>query len=211
MANAELDNNNVDNAVKILQSGLRIFPDYPVAYLLLGKTYALMGGYEKAVECFRRGSDILGTKQTFTHYLTEIDAIRKRRSLFKSTTGAALPRTIKAPVNPAEETGLFQQEKKTKSVQELTSSIDEKLEHLAKEISKAKISVPNQPPAKEKDFLEQLTNDSMLISETLAKIYLAQNEYNEAIKVYEKLIKKDSLKSEYYSGKIIEIRAKINS
>jgi len=211
MANTELDNNNVDNAVKILQSGLRIFPDYPVAYLLLGKTYALMGGYEKAMECFKRGSDILGIKETYNHYLTEIDTIRKRRTLFKSTNGNTFPGVVKSPVKPQDENSLFQQEKKLTSVQELTSSIDNKLEQLAKEISKAKISTTNKPPSKENDFLEQLTNDSMLISETLAKIYLAQNEYNEAIKVYEKLIKKDSGKQTYYTGKINEIRAKINS
>jgi len=51
----------------------------------------------------------------------------------------------------------------------------------------------------------------MLVSETLAKIYLAQNEFNEAIKVYEKLIKKDSARYDYYTGKIKEIRTKINS
>lgn len=51
----------------------------------------------------------------------------------------------------------------------------------------------------------------MLVSETLAKIYLAQNEYNEAIKVYEKLLKKDYDKYDYYTGKIREIRTKIDS
>ena len=211
MANGELDNNNVDNAVKILQSGLRIFPDYPVAYLLLGKTYALMGGYEKAAECFKRGSEILGSHKTYDFYLTEIDTIKKRRSLFKSTTGNVFPASAKAPAKPENEGGLFHQEQKSKSVQELTSSIDEKLDQLAKEISKAKITATNQPGKKETDFLDQLTNDSMLVSETLAKIYLAQNEFNEAIKVYEKLIKKDSARYDYYTGKIKEIRTKINS
>lgn len=212
MANTELDNKNVDNAVKILQSGLRIFPDYPVAYLLLGKTYALMGGYEKAKECFKRGSDILGIRETYNYYLAEVDAIRKKRSLFKSTTGSTSFSTApKVPVKPQDQNNLFQQEKKSTSVQDLTSSIDEKLDLLAKEISKAKISTANKQTVKENDFLEQLTNDSMLISETLAKIYLAQNEYNEAIRVYEKLLKKESGKQEYYTGKINEIRAKISS
>ena len=211
MANAELAGNNVDSAVKILQSGLRIFPDYPVAYLLLGKTYALMGGYEKATECFKRGREILGSHKTYNFYLKEIDSIKKRRSLFKSTTGNVFPSSAKGPSKPRDEGSLFHQEKKSKSVQELTSSIDEKLSQLAKEISKAKISTTNQSGKKETDFLDQLTNDSMLVSETLAKIYLAQNEYNEAIKVYEKLIKKDSAKYDYYTGKIKEIHTKINS
>jgi tetratricopeptide (TPR) repeat protein len=211
MANAELENNNVDNAVKILQNGLRIFPDYPVAYILLGKTYALMGGYDKAEEYFKRGSEILGSSETYRHYLNEISVLKKRRSLFKSTSGRTIPRSPKVPIKSEDENSLFHQEKKTSSVEKLTSSIDEKLDQLAKELSQAKISANNQPDIKQKDFLNQITNDNMLVSETLAKIYLAQNEYNEAIKVYEKLLKKDYDKYDYYTGKIREIRTKIDS
>lgn len=211
MANAELENNNVDSAVKILQSGLRIFPDYPVAYMLLGKTYALMGGYDKAEEYFKRGSEILGSSKTYQHYLNEIDAIKRRRSLFKSTTGRIFPPSPKVPVKSEDENNLFRQEKKTSSVEELTSSIDEKLDRLSKELSRAKISTANQPNTNQNVFLDHITNDNMLVSETLAKIYLAQNEYSEAIKVYEKLLEKDYHKRDYYTGKIREIRTKINS
>jgi tetratricopeptide (TPR) repeat protein len=48
----------------------------------------------------------------------------------------------------------------------------------------------------------------MIVSETLAKIYVAQNEYDEAIKVYEKLIKKEPSRYEHYTGKIKEIRSR---
>jgi tetratricopeptide (TPR) repeat protein len=211
MANTEIENNNVDSAVKILQNGLRIFPEYPVAYMLLGKTYALMGGYDKAEEYFKRGSEILGSSETYQHYLNEINSIKKRRSLFKSTTGRTVPLSLKDSVKPDDDDGLFRPEKKTSSIEELTSSIDEKMDQLAKEISQAKISTNNQAGTKENDFLEHITDDNMLVSETLAKIYLAQNEYNEAIKVYEKLLEKDYDKHDYYAGKIREIRTKINS
>ncbi|MEJ2506205.1 MAG: hypothetical protein P8Y81_08070, partial [Ignavibacteriaceae bacterium] len=117
----------------------------------------------------------------------------------------------KVSIKSEDENSLFHQEKKTSSVEKLTSSIDEKLDQLAKELSQAKISANNQPDIKQKDFLNQITNDNMLVSETLAKIYLAQNEYNEAIKVYEKLLKNDYDKYDYYTGKIREIRTKIDS
>lgn len=211
MANAELENNNVDSAVKILQNGLRIFPDYPVAYILLGRTYALMGGYDKAEEYFKKGSELLGSGETYHHYLNEIIEIKKRRSLFKSTRGKTVPLSPKNQVKPEDDDSLFHQKKKATSVKELNSSIDEKLDMLAKELSQAKISTNNQLGTKQNDFLDHITNDNMLVSETLAKIYLAQNEYNEAIKVYEKLLKKDYVRYDYYTGKIQEIRAKIDS
>lgn len=47
--------------------------------------------------------------------------------------------------------------------------------------------------------------DDNLVSETLAQIYLSQNEAGEAVKVYEKLIKKYPLKKLYFQGKITEI------
>jgi outer membrane protein assembly factor BamD (BamD/ComL family) len=46
-----------------------------------------------------------------------------------------------------------------------------------------------------------------LISETLAKIFLNQGEVNEAVKIYEKLIKKYPLKQLYFESKIKEIRS----
>jgi predicted Zn-dependent protease len=47
--------------------------------------------------------------------------------------------------------------------------------------------------------------DDNLISETLAKIYLTQGQKNEAMRVYEKLIKKYPLKKIYYETRIKEI------
>lgn len=53
---------------------------------------------------------------------------------------------------------------------------------------------------------EHVTNaEDSIISETLAKIYLSQNEKTEAIKIYEKLIKKYPLKKLYFEAKIAEI------
>jgi tetratricopeptide (TPR) repeat protein len=51
----------------------------------------------------------------------------------------------------------------------------------------------------------------MIVSETLAKIYVAQNEYDEAIKVYEKLIKKEPSRYEHFTEKIKEIRSRLIS
>jgi tetratricopeptide (TPR) repeat protein len=63
-----------------------------------------------------------------------------------------------------------------------------------------------QPAVSESGGFESYEN---LISETLAKIYLTQGEREEALKVYEKLIKKHPLKKLYYEAKILDIKSGI--
>lgn len=207
IADSEIEENNVDSAVDILHSGLKTYPDNPVALFLLGKAYALMGNYNKATEFFRRGSNICQSEETYKHYLREIESLKKRRSLFETTRGKSFYDPSEIDDEETKGPDLFNPEDKNQSEQELVSSIDEKLSHLADEISKAKLSNSSGTTIRSTDFENVLVNDNMIISETLAKIYIAQHEYDEAIKVYELLIKKNPANSENYSGRIREIRA----
>jgi len=211
MANVAIEENNIDAAIEFLQSGLKTYPNHPVAYLLLGKAHALMGSYGKALEYFKIGSDILGCDETYDYYQRELDSIKQQRSLFETKRSNSFFNSSKSVDDIIDENSLFNTGNGSESVQKITSSIDERLEQLAQQISKAKLSSSVKSITKEMDFLEQLSVDNMIVSETLAKIYVAQNEYDEAIKVYEKLIKKDSARYDYYSGKIKELRSLINS
>ena len=49
----------------------------------------------------------------------------------------------------------------------------------------------------------------MFVSETLAKIYVTQGEFREAIEVYQKLVKKTPSKQEYYLQKISELQSQL--
>ncbi len=90
-------------------------------------------------------------------------------------------------------------------------TVDKSLDELAKKISRAKIpEISSDLIMPETDFVE-LPEESMIVSETLAKIYLAQGEYNEAVKVYQKLCVKNPDKKEYYDKKIKEIKEEFNS
>lgn len=211
IADSEIEENNIEAAVDILQSGLKTYPDHPVAHMLLGKAYALMGNYNKATEIFKKGSEIIQSDRTNEYYAKEIKSIKENRSLFETTRKDIFfnPEEIKHSKNNTPD--LFVQESNYRSENDLALSIDDKLAQLAEEISKAKLSTTSPSDKTNQDSDNIFNKDNMIISETLAKIYMAQNEYDEAIKVYEKLIKKKPGDYDHYSNKIKEIRAKLNS
>ncbi len=211
MANLQIEENNVDEAVEILRAGLKTYPEYPVAHLLLGKAFAMGGNYGKAIGCFKKGSNIIQSDDTFDFYVNEIERMKKQRSLFEASRGDSFFSSSKNLNKPTKTPDLLIEKSETKEEKKLAGSIDNRLAQLADQISKVKLSASKENFDKVSDFKDILFQDNMIVSETLAKIYAAQNEYGEAIKVYEKLLKKEPSKYEHYTEKIREIRSKLIS
>lgn len=189
-ANYELQNNNLDNALKILQNGIVDFPNHPVAHILLGKTLAQSGNYTQAASHIKTAALLLNSDKTQEYYLNEFEAFKSHRSVFQSSSRKAF----------------------------LTDTADAKkkssTEHIDnKELGQSLLETLNEINSGEKKFVQKqnsensLPNDNMIISETLAKIYLAQGESEEAVKVYSRLMKKSPDKRDYYQKKIDEITA----
>jgi len=211
MANSQIEENNIDEAVEILRAGLKTYPEHPVAHLLLGKAFAMMGNYGNALEYFKKGSDIIQSDETYNYYVNELEKIKKQRSLFEASRGNSFFNSTKNLQRAVNEPDLFNAKSETKAERELAVSIDERLAQLAEQISKVKLSASTGSTVTHTDFTGILSQDNMIVSETLAKIYVAQNEFDEAIKVYEKLIKKEPSRYEHYTGKIKEIRSRLIS
>ena len=211
VANSELEKNNIDEAINILDAGLRIFKEHPTAHILLGKAYALSGKYSDALDLFEKASKILQSEKTYDYYVNELESIRKQRSLFETTNGNAFFNSSVESDLSISDDDIYYTGTGTSSSADLIASIDERLEQLAEEISRAKLTHSFDRSSPDKDLLDNLPDDNLILSETLAEIYLSQNEHDEAIRVYEKLINKDASKTEYYTGKILEIRSKLES
>ena len=211
VASTQLENNNIDEAIDILNAGLKIHKEHPTANILLGKAYALRGNYSEAIDLFEKTSKILRSDATYDYYFNELEKIREQRSLFETTKGSAFYQASDDAESSIIDNEIFEQETENTSGEELAASIDERLEQLAEEISKAKLSPSYEGASSENEIFENLTDENLIISETLAKIYYTQNEYEEAIKIYKKLINKDASKYDYYIEKINEIRAKQSS
>ncbi len=189
-AGYELDKKNLEESIEILIKGLKNFPNYAVPYILLGKTYALKGDYTEAIENIKKGSDLIPSKKTYDFYLNEIENIRNKISLGFSN------------VNKAEEASSAKEE--MYGINSLPK--DEKLRDLVREISpEQKTEHPVERTEQEKSF-----GKNIIVSETLAKIYISQGEYNEAIEIYNLLKEKHPDKVEYYSKKIEELKSKFD-
>ncbi len=193
----ELENNNHDLAIEILEEGLRESPDFPTPYFILGKIYSFKEEYSKALKCFKKGSELIGSNKTYEFYLRELENLRR----------------VKTPIKMRGFDNLQTESKKgefSETDSEGKSDLEDNLNELAEKISHAKIPTITDEN-KTTDFeVKDFSDSSMIVSETLAKIYIAQGELQEAIAVYEKLSKKNPGREEYFSQKIVELKSKLS-
>ena len=214
-AEAEMENNHIEKAIEILNSGLKLYPDYSAAHLLLGKARMLTGHFDAALKSIKAGCANLHSPRTYEFYLSEIEEAKKQRSLFDSSKRTSFfdpPNVIEQQVKSSAvkiELGVPDETKDEPVEQAPFTNVDDRLEEIAKKISFAKIKEPRSDFNYEDSVGRRLGESSLIVSETLAKIYIAQQEYQEAITVYKKLIQKNPSKQEYYQQKIIEIQSKI--
>ncbi len=208
-ANTEIENNNLEKAIEILQSGIKFFPKYSAAYFLLGKSFALVGNYNQAIKEIKIGSDLIHSQKSYDYYFKEIDTIRKQRSFFESNSRSSFFNNKTEPEIMQE--NLFETQDEDSPFVPKDESVDDRLEQIAKEISSAKISQPINTKEPVNSVIDGLQEEFMIVSETLAKIYVAQGELKEAIDVYKKLIKKNPHNTNAYLKRIDELNKELNS
>ena len=195
IADWELENNNHDLAIEILEEGLRESPDFPTPYFILGKIYSSKEEYSKALKCFKKGSELIGSIKTYEFYLRELENLRR----------------VKTPLEMRGFDNLHSESKRDELPDsEDKSDFEDNLNELAEKISHAKMPAIADEN-KQSDFeAKDFSDSSLIVSETLAKIYVAQGEFREAIAVYEKLSQKNPGKEEYFSQKIAELKSKLS-
>lgn len=209
MANTEIENNNVDKSIEILQDGIKNYPQYAAAHLLLGKANSLIGNYSIALKSIKTGSDLIHSQRTFDYYFKEIENIKKQRSLFESNTKSAF--MIEEDEREENQPDLFIEKEEQDEYIEKAIPVEDRLDQLARDISFAKLPEALESSPSIEYRAEDFSGTSMIVSETLAKIFVAQGELKEAIEVYKKLIKKNPHNIESYLKKIEELDKELNS
>ena len=203
----EIENNNFDEAVFILRQGLKSYPGNPVAILLLARTNALMGKKELAAKLIRKGSNLVHSKETYNFYMEELDSLEKHAAV-PGLRGEKI--FFNENADSKEDENFVLPDIKEEDKPEETEAIENRLEQLAKTIASAKLPPPGDEKNIEIPALDRLSENNLVVSETLAQIYVSQGQYNEAIKVFNNLIKMKPAMTDYYSEKIEEIKIKFN-
>lgn len=180
VANGEIEKNNPEKAVEILNDGLAVYPNYPVAHILLGKALMLLGKYRESLDSYRKGSELINSPEVYDYYLQEVENLKKQRILFETSHK---PGFIAAVDNENTKDRKISLEKELSSFDSLNDN---------------KITPVTRKPG----------GDS-IVSETLANIYITQGELREALSIYERLLNKNPQKRDYYQQKISELKAEL--
>jgi tetratricopeptide (TPR) repeat protein len=187
----EIDKKNITGAIEILENGIKNYPYFPPAYITLSKAYALSGNYKLSLDALKTGTDLMHSKKTYDFYVREIEGIRRHQNLYNVKD------------NPGrQELSSLQNKPET---DESMKDIEDRLEELAREISSSKIPPGSSDFKPEAEKNDNSASGNIIVSETLAKIYISQGEIEEAKKVYLKLIQKHPDREDYYRKKIDEL------
>lgn len=189
-----LQSNDPHSALSILEKGLKIFPDHPLAFILMGKVHVKLGELGLAKFFFKKSSELQNSNQTFIYYKNEFKLTDKQTSPFDSSRGSIF-------INSTDEDLL-----KELLLPAKTDSIEDRLSQIAEELINKRIERTEDLSFEEKNQKEYSPDKSKLATETFANIYLSQGQKNEAIKIYELLLQRNPEKKDYYLEKIRVIR-----
>ncbi len=197
LANFYLSSNEPQNAISILENGLKSFPDHPLAFILMGKAHVMINELEMAEFFFKKSSELLNTNQTFTYYKKEYNLPEKHLSPFNSLRGSIFINSSEVDILKTED-----------EINDTTKPVEDRLSQIADELMNKRLEQTDNFLSPEADQQAYSPDKSKLATETFANIYLSQGQKNEAIKIYELLVNRNPEKKEYYLEKIREIRSK---
>jgi tetratricopeptide (TPR) repeat protein len=199
LAGIEIEKNNLDKALDILNEGLKTYPEFSVAYFLLGKIQTLKGDYSQALSYIKKGSELIHSPRSFEFYLNEIDILKKQRSFFNISRWTEFAnQTLLGKSNSTSKK--TNDKKYDDTIEETLTKLTQEIEGATESIKEARNKIEE---SKSKDNFKQ----DLVVSETLAKIYINQNELQAAISVYKKLLKKNPEKKDYFNSKIEELNS----
>ncbi|CAM3348765.1 tetratricopeptide repeat protein [Rhodothermus bifroesti] len=191
-------------ALVLLYPLVERFPAWSAAQLLLARALEADGRWDEALEVWQR----------LAFWLPESPVVQQglRRALRQLTLPEAPSDALTSALpDPAlaqlpEPLRQLAQTAPTEASSALTQTDDLDIDRLIAELESARIvprpDLEDIPPPE----LEQDVDD--LVSETLARIYAAQEQYAEAARVYEKLAQQHPERAESYRQRAAEMRAK---
>lgn len=212
VASKYLESGEPDKALPILEDGIKNYRTYPTAIILYSLALAMVGKKDDALETLGKIRSLFDSDSTIEFYKSKIYSIKEAENPMEYVFSSSI--FDKDTARPNTSTELTHERKNIDESN--TVSEDEDLEVLAEKLKNASLPMPSEEeslkPSKPKETNETNTfPGKSLVSETLAKIYFNQGNYNEALSIYETLLEIQPEKSDYFKAQIDKINEQKNS
>lgn len=167
------------HAITLCDHGTETYPEYATGYLLRAIALQNLEKYDESIENLRKVKGIVPRCQVIHDRITELE--QKLKEADSGEQGAA-------GGNP-----------ETDSVEELAERLKDY------KPSRPDRSQMEKELPEEKKIVEQVGDDLLIVSETLATIFFKQKQFDRAIEAYRRLIERHPQKEDLYIAKIKEV------
>jgi len=194
LASYSLKEGQYQKSIDICLEGLKHFPDYATAHLILGKSYEALGRNIEAMLEYRRTLKAMPDNPTLQGLLKRVE--QREQEAFR-----AFSEDRSRKLKERKDTITFD-----KYVDEGTEQKESTTEFLLRRLQDVKKSVPLATPDRpSEDVTSPAASPSKIVTATLAEIYATQGEYKEAIEAYRKLVSQRPIEAERYVKRIAQL------
>jgi tetratricopeptide (TPR) repeat protein len=231
LASLYLEAGDVDKAISLCSKAVQIYPDYSTAHLVMARCYIELGAYSKALAELNRVAEILPDSKFVVDLISKISLKRSKQPKATKVTSEKVQEEINLPdisevdlmiSNEIEGTsdtkvGDFEEDVfEVPSLDEKKEKVETQasyLEELIKQIEAGKSKVRNEVQQEESVEVEkELSYDDInIVTPVLAQILAGQGAYEEAIKIYKKLIEQRPQEKEKYEEEIRKLEEKMRN
>jgi tetratricopeptide (TPR) repeat protein len=183
----------IQKAVDVCLEGLKYFPNYGTAHLVLGKCYQALGRNIEAMLEYRRALKAMPDNPNVQQLLRYVEQREQESFRAFSEERSQKLKDRKATVSFEK----YVEEEKKESTTDF----------LLRRLQDVKKTAPQTKPERDSGEETQSTNvtPSKIVTATLAEIYATQGEYKEAIEAYRKLVNQRPVEAERYAKRIAQL------
>ncbi len=192
VAEQYLKQNEPEHALTVLEHGLLKYPEYVTALVNYAITLAKLGENEEAVNQLKKARELFLDDKSYDYY----------SNIIRSYNDKNLPKSGNESLEPAAQ----------EYPENKPAVFEDNLETLAGELEHAKVKPVETNQEVIDEYKRKYKNSNKkIVSETLAGIYFDQNNWKEALELYEELIKLRPKRKEIYKARIDEIKKRLKN
>ena len=194
LAGLYLKDGNTEKAQQICIEGLRLFPHYATAHLLLAQCYEAAGRNIEAMLEYRRVLKDMPDNRTVQTLLERSE--QKEQEAFRNFSERHAVKLREGNESiPFERYATEEAEQKESTAEFLLKRLQNVRKPVPSPAAGATSPQEEPPPV----------SPSKIVTATLAEIYAAQGEYGEAIEAYKKLVSQRPIEADRYAKRIAQL------